>query len=93
MPDSADTKLPFLQVLPTGPTVPVALMGEMRYHARATHPDILPALSMIGKVSAKYQAEHFQLLKNTLLYVKGSDAPLIFFTGCLRTQREHSFIH
>ena len=70
MPDSADTKLPFL-----------ALMGEMRYHARATHPDILPALSMIGKFSAKYQAEHFQLLKNTLLYVKGSDAPLIFSRG------------
>ena len=70
MPESTDPNIPFL-----------ALMGEMRYHARSAHPDLLLALSVLGKFSAKHQAEHFQLLKNTLLYVKGSDAPLIFSRG------------
>jgi hypothetical protein len=71
MPETCDPNLPFL-----------ALMGELRYHARSAHPDILHALSVLGKFSARHTAEHFQLLKNVLLYLKGAiNAPLILSKG------------
>tara|TARA_B110000259_G_scaffold155361_1_gene176432 strand:- start:260 stop:1501 length:1242 start_codon:yes stop_codon:yes gene_type:complete len=68
LPDECDNNLPFLN-----------LLGELRYHARSTRPDINTALSVLGRFSAKHQTVHFDALKRVARYLKGtpSDALIL----------------
>ena len=48
------------------------LLGELRYHARSSRPDINTALSVLGRFSAKHDAAHYDCLKRVARYLKGS---------------------
>ena len=48
------------------------LLGELRYHARSSRPDINTALSVLGRFSAKHDASHFDCLKRVARYLKGT---------------------
>ena len=61
LPDECEPDKPFLN-----------LLGELRYHARSTRPDINTALSVLGRFSAKHRDEHFQALKRVARYLKGT---------------------
>ena len=46
------------------------LLGELRYHARSSRPDINTALSVLGRFSAKHDAAHYDCLKRVARYLK-----------------------
>jgi len=61
LPDAPGGDKPFLN-----------LLGELRYHARSTRPDINTALSILGRFSARHTDQHFECLKRVGRYLKGT---------------------
>jgi hypothetical protein len=61
IPEEGDSHHPFLN-----------LLGELRYHARSSRPDINTALAVLGRFSAKNQSTHYEALKRVARYLKGT---------------------